>query len=359
VVLPDPGGNLPAGGVLPWPDGSGTDYAAFVATSDFTLTGGFGVFNLDDRSAYFPDPAWATQVVSPDPVAKANGDHVFIINRFTYDNISVLDRKMHLVKQYSVADSSCDPSNPHDLAFVSETRAYLSRYECRDLWIINPITGQRLGAINLTAAGYGGTDGIPEMSGLLLHGSTLFVAVQTIDRRTWQPEGPGRLVMIDTLTDTVIGDAVLGGANPVTDVAYSPELDLVLVGDGGVEMVDPDSGAWLGYMIGETALGGNLGDFEIVGGTRGYATVSARDFASILVAFDPATGVRDPKIIHAAGSGFTLWDLAANDRGELYVSDRSATEPGLIVIDTLSGDRILPPAPASTGLPPFSIVFLR
>jgi len=96
-----------------------------------------------------------------------------------------------------------------------------------------------------------------------------------------------------------------------------------------------------------------------VGGVRGYATVSTKDFASILVAFDPATGIREPKPLYNAGSGFTLWDLAADDRGQLWVSDRTATSPGLVVIDTTGGNRILEPFPVLTGLPPFSIVFLR
>jgi len=367
---PDPGGSLPPGGDLPRQENPGPnppDYAAFVVTSDFGLTGGMADIGLDTRVPYFPDWEWAARVVSPDAVATTFLDRIFVINRYTYDSISVLDQKLKLSAQYSVADPSCDPSNPHDLAFVSATRAFLSRYECHDLWVINPQTGQRLDAIDLKAAGFGGADGIPEMSGLLLLGNTLYVAVQTIDRRVWKPEGPGRLVTIDAATDAVTGAIVLFGANPVTDVIYSDSLGAILVGtagnqrvtgDGGIEAVDPSSGTALGFVITEDELKGTVSDFVIAGADRGFATVTGEDFRSTLVRFNPATGKRDPAALYAADSGFTLWDLALNDRGEVWLCDRSAARPGLQVFDAATGAR-LTAAPIDTGLPPFSIVFLK
>ncbi|HUT55279.1 MAG TPA: hypothetical protein VM658_17955 [bacterium] len=371
VVMPDPGANMPDSGPIPVQGDTGPNppqYAALVATTDYSLTGGFGVISLDTRQAYLPDPQFAADAVSPDPVAAAFGGYVFVINRFTYDNITVLDQRFKLVRQYSLPDTGCGFAvNPQDLAFVSESKAYLSRYECRGLWIINPLTGAFLGSIDLTAAGYGGPDGIPEMSGLLIHGSTLYVAVQNLDRRNWQPSAQSWLVMVNTTTDTLAGDVPLLGKNPSTDVVYDPSLGRILVGDagvvsaigdGGIEAIDPATGTSEGFIIDETALGGNIGDFAIASATKGYATVTDASFHSLLVAFDPGTGLRDPAPLYSAASGFTLWDLALNDRGELYLCDRSATAPGIVIIDT-STDTLVTPSPINLWLPPFSIVFLK
>lgn len=362
---PDPGGSLPSSAALPRPTGAG-DYAAFVTTSDFGLTGGMAVVALDNRAAWFPNWEWAAEVVSPDAVAAAFADRVYVINRYTYDNISVLDQNMKLVTQYSVAESGCDPSNPQDLEFESSTRAWLSRYECRDLWIIDPGTGQRLGSLDLAAAGFGGSDGIPEMSGMILIGDTLFVAVQLLDRKTWKPEAPGKVVFISVSAEAVTGSVTLFSANPVTDIVYSDSLGALLVGtagsqrvtgDGGVEAIDPDTGAALGYVVTETELNGTLSDFVVVNASRGYATVTTDDYRSLLVAFDPTTGARLDSV-YAADSGFSLWDLAANDRGEVWVCDRSAKAPGLVVFDGPSGTR-LTKSLVDTGLPPFALVFLH
>ena len=203
---------------------------------------------------------------------------------------------------------------------------------------------------------------------MLIHGSTLYVAVQNLDRKTWKPAAQSWLVLVNIATDTLAGDIPLTGTNPVTDVVYDPSLDRLLVGDegvvwqigdGGIEAINPDTGSSEGFIIDENALAGNIGDFAIASATRGYATITTGSFQSVLVAFNPATGVRDPGVIYSAADGFTLWDMALNDRGELYICDRSATAPGVVVVDTANNDAILTPQPINLWLPPFSIVFLH
>ncbi|MFO8057917.1 MAG: hypothetical protein R6V10_11530 [bacterium] len=371
--LPDPAGNMDSGGAIPRQDDTSADprhYAAFVAATDYSISGGFGVIDLDDYHTYSPDPAWAAEVISPDPVAKSYGDYVFVLNRYTYDSISVLRKKdFSLKKQYSVADGSCDPSNPHDLEFVSESKAYLSRYECRDLWIINPVTGEKLGSIDLGA--YGGKDGIPEMSGMELVGSTLYVAVQMLERESgWTAPDHSMMVVIDTTTDSVVADIELTGSNPVTDVLYSDSLSSLVVGsasspgsyndpNGGIEAVDPVTNTSAGFLISESALAGNVADFEVLNSTRAYATIDSADFRSKLVAFNPQTGVREQGSVYQAEKGYALWDIALSNRGQLLVCDRSAKDPGVVIIDTTAADKVLGVSPIDLGLPPFSIALLK
>jgi len=362
--LPDPAGNLPEGGKKP------ANEAAFVVTTDYALTGGFGVIDLTDLSSYSPDPAWAAQVVSPDPAAVSSGDHIFVLNRLNYDTISVLDMNYELINQYSVTDSSCGTSNPHDIAVVSKDEAYVSMYECTDLWIINPLTGEKKGAIDLSS--YADPDGIPEMSGMLLLGSTLYVAVQRLDRNAgynWDPHETGLLVMIDTDTKSVSGEIELQGKNPVTDVLYSDSLQAIIIGsegshfdvgdEGGIEAVDPVSSASLGFLIDETGLGGNLGDFAILSAGRGYATITTNDLRSKLIAFNPTTGQRESQAIYTTNEGYAMWDMALSQKGQLLICDRNATDPGVLVFDVLDQDRLLTKDPIDLGLPPFSITLIE
>jgi len=373
IPMPDPRGNMPEGGPPPVP-GAGADYAAFVVTTDYSISSGFAVIDLDTRVAYHPDPAFAAQVVSPDPTAIAYDDYIFIINRYTYDNVTVLDQSFNLVNQYSVADPACPLPNPQDLAFQSIDKAYLSRYGCTDLWIINPLTGQKLGAIDVPPE-FIDADGIPEMSGLLLHGATLYVAIQKLARNaggqmTWPPTDDSRLLLVDTAVDAVFADIVLTGKNPIAGPVYNPDLGRILVGcvgsyfsfdvDGGVEAIDPAAMISEGYLIDEISMGGQLGDFAIASPGRGYVTITDQfTWQSALYGFDPQTGTRDPAPIYSSPVDFAMWDIELNDRGELFICDRRATDPGIAIIDTLNNDALLTPSRISTFLPPFSLAFLR
>jgi hypothetical protein len=373
IPMPDPRGNMPDSGPAPVPGASAKDYAAFVVTTDYSLTSGFAVIDLDTRVPYLPDPSFAAGAVSPDPAVTAYGGYIFVINRYTYDNITVLDRSFNLVNQYSVADASCPLPNPQALAFTGLSKAYLTRYGCTSLLVLNPLTGQRLGTIDVPPEDID-SDGLPEMSGLLLHGNTLYVALQKLDRiggprNTWPPTDNSLLMMVDTSVDLVAGAIILTGKNPVTDVVYDPLLDRILVGDvglyfnpandGGIEAVNPSTYSSEGYLLDEAALAGQIGDFVIAAPDRGYVSVTDNaTWTSRLYRFNPSTHLRDPLPLYSSPSDFALGDIALNDRGELYLCDRRATGPGLAIIDTAT-DTLLTPAPISTWLPPFALVFLK
>ncbi len=374
LIFPDPRGNLPEeGGDKP---ASGF---AFVATTDYSLSGGFGVVDLDSLSTYIPDAVEASRIVSPDPVVRVHGDYIFVINRFGNDNITVLDREYGVVNQYAIP--GCEfygieyPANPHDLAFVSDDKAYLTRYGCKDLWILNPVTGERLDSIDLYDEGYQDADERPEMSGMLLHGESLYVAVQLLDRfapgEKWPPAGESFLVVIDTATDRVVADVLLTGTNPVTDVEYSAELDRILVGcagkyyesedgGGGIESIDPATAMSEGFVIDEETMGGDIGDFAVASAERAYATIGDLDFRSTLIAFNPSTGTVLNDNVYTSAAGFVLWDIALASNGRLLVCDRNATDPGLVVIDINDSDALLTPGgPIYLGLPPFSIALVE
>jgi len=199
----------------------------FVVTTDYS-TGGFGVIDIETKEVWRPDPEWAAQVVSSDPVVTSYSHYVFVINRYTYDNISVLDseQEFDLVKQYSVKKEGAPSTNPHDLEFVSLDKAYLSLYELDELWVINPLTGEKIKTIKLTR--YADSDGIPEASGMLIYQDRLYVALQRIDRdNSWVPTDKSLLVVIDTNTDNIVNTITLCGKNPITDLYWDENFNRI------------------------------------------------------------------------------------------------------------------------------------
>ena len=81
--------------------------------------------------------------------------------------------------------------------------------------------------------------------------------------------------------------------------------------------------------------------------------VSDASFNTSLVAWDPEAGAR-LGTLYAPG-GYSLADVALNDRGELWACNSSFEAPGLRAW-SVGGDEPLA-GPIATGLPPVQIVF--
>jgi hypothetical protein len=290
-----------------------------------------------------------------------------VINRSGQDNIQVIDPAQNYatIHQYSTGNGS----NPYDIAFVSATKAYVSRYDRADVLIMNPNTGVSPGSISL--AMFADADGLPEMDHMIRVGRWLFVSIQRLNRNNfYTPTGPGLVAVIDTQADTVVDvdpatpgkqAITLAFANPVTAIAFDRANTRLLVGcegaygvaDGGVAMFEPVFFQSLGAAIGEAALGGDIGDLEWNGATHSYAIVSDASYDTKLVAWNPTTGLSLGTVFNPGG--FSLTDCAVNDRGELWVCDSNPVSPGLYCYSTATDLRIA--GPLDTGLPPYAMCF--
>ena len=166
----------------------------------------------------------------------------------------------------------------------------------------------------------------------------------------------------------------LPGKNPGTDFALLPAgapmaASRLFIGctgswgvlDGGIaEIVVP---GWAhgtpaaitcpGYAITEAALGGDAADVVAYGAAHSYAVVSDASYNTSLVAWDPDAGAR-LGTLYAPG-GYSLADVALDDRRELYACNSSFEAPGLHVF--AAGDDVRLAGPIATGLPPVQIVF--
>ncbi len=343
------------------PPTGGTDALAFVTCTDFQ-TGATTAIRL--KEGYPLDRNVAP--IHNDAVARAFGDFIYVVNRFGADNIQVLDPAggFTTVRQFSVGNGS----DPHDIVVVARNKAFVSRYNATDLWIVNPVTGKKTGFVDLSAFADG--DGIPEMDRMTLVGDRLFVTVQRVDRNTdWGPVGESFVVVVDAVADTLIdADGATPGVQPIVLTASNPfseifhdataqRLCIAGVGDWGVEDggIDAVGATTLephGLILTGAAAGGDITDVVIVAPDRGYAIVTDAAFNTVLVSFNPQTGtviapVYDPR-------AFVLQDVELTPDGVLFVSDRSPARPGIRLFDAATGDPI-GATPLDTGLPPFDI----
>ncbi len=332
---------------------------AFVFETDYS-TGSFSAVNTTTHA-----PSCDVASVHSDARLRWYAGRVYVVNRFGADNIQVIDPATYAtVKQFSVGNGA----NPYDIAFASPTKAYVTRYERTDLWVVDPTSGAHTGTISLAA--FADADGIPEMDHLMMVGPLLFVSLQRVNRNAgFIPTDTSLVAVIDTRTDTVVDcnpsvpgvqAIALQLENPVTAFQFDPVTSRLLLGcvgfygalDGGIERIDPVSLASEGVVAREDSLGGDVADIVWRDGAKSYAIVSDAAYNTLLISWSPATG-RKLATVYAPG-GFVLGDAEISGN-ELWVCDGSFVSPGVRVFstttDTQQGGAI------TCSLPPSSLTF--
>jgi hypothetical protein len=304
--------------------------------------------------------------VCSDAVLRWRQGLVYVVERFGCDAIRILDGSngFALVRQFSVGNGT----NPNDIAVVSPTKAYVACYDSPNLLIVNPSSGLVTGAISLAA--FADHDGIPEMNRLAVRNGRLFVSVQRVDRdQFFSPTDSSALAVIDLATDQLVDvnpdpagvqGILLPAQNPTTEIEIDANGDLLVgctgffgANDGGVARIDPVALVSKGLETTEAQLGGDVNDIAVASAVRGFAVLSDANFDTKCVAYDRATGaVTCP--VHTS-SGFTLADAEVNDRGELWLCDRTPQNPGLRVFSATTCAALA--GPISIGLPPVDVTF--
>jgi hypothetical protein len=317
---------------------------AFVLTTDGG-TGSFATINLDTRIA-IPNML----LVGNDPQVRFFHNFAYVVNRAPQNTIQVLNAQNNftLARQFTTGNGS----NPHDIALVSAEKAYVTRYDLRTLLVVNPSAGQSLNEIDLSR--FADADGIPEMDQMLIVGNRLFISAQRLNPNNL-PTGMSLLIIIDTITDQVLGSIELTGTNPVTQLLFDQPNNRMLVGeagdpfllDGGIDAIDLATNRASGFVVNEAALGGEISAMVLLSDTKGYAVV--QDNVSQLVSFNPRTGTRLGVLLTTPG--LFLSALAINDRDELFVGDRTPASPGVRIVNTIT-DRESTVVPINVGFPP-------
>jgi hypothetical protein len=318
------------------------------------------------------------QTTHSDAVVRTYGGQIYVVNRLGGDNIEVVDPSdgFSVSSQFSVGEGP----PPQDVIALSATKAYVSLYQPEDnrtagltvddVLILNPQTGAILKTIDLTP--FTASDGgrFARASDLVKVGGRIFVAVQDLGGDlSLAADQSGKIVAINTATDTISGALVLSCRDPVA-MAYSNETKLLYVACadyfnldtpyGGVEVVDPASLTSLGIFVTDNALGGAPGDIEVANG-RGFVTVGTSNsgktvYATNVVSFSlDVSGPPDVKTLYE-GAAY-IQDIAIDENGRLVVGDRDPHVNGVLFLDPSDGHVI--DGPINTGPLPSSIAFIE
>ena len=327
-----------------------------------------------------------TPATGSDIRVATDGTDVYQIGRFRLDTLTRFraDELTNPVYQYSVNGDET-ASNPYDIAFLNDERAYIARYGSPLVWVVNPSAETRpefkLGELDLS--GYD-ADGVPEAANVAIVDDKLFVLMQRLT--DFAPVQTGYVAVFDTATDQEIDtgmglDGLLGIPLPVTNpegLQYVESTDELLVtgrgnlfgsgdveGDpyqGGIVSIDPTTYTADLYVDDGTSEDndGFIAESLVVSDDAGYVLTyevvdpESFDSETALRRFDPRTGLIEDGAV-AGLEGRDLGPLAAGPDGNLWVGETSDA-PGFILIDPAT-DAIVDERVA-TEFNPTGIVFV-
>lgn len=331
---------------------------ALVVTSDYR-TGSWTSLDPDELRVTCRGPA-----IHPDAVCRFDPitARPYLVSRMGADAIEVLDPAagLRVAREYSVGPGS----NPQDIAVVSAERAYVLRYADPALLVVHPTEGTWLDSLDLSA--WADPDGLAEPGWAVVAGQRVFVALHRLDN--FAPTDHSSVLVIDGPSGAVEAELRLAGLNPFARLRHSPGIDRITIGqsgrfgelDGGLELLDPQQLTLSGFVVGEQALGGDLADVAVLSAEKAYAVISEvladGSAATRVIAFDPESGLKLADLAVAEGFDHSFLELSP-DGGQLWITERSRTAPGVRVFDTAS-DQERSAGPIDVGLPPFMVCFV-
>ena len=336
-----------------------------VAATDFGVTGTASLVKVRFNTRFSVQRD--LEAVSGDAVARASGSGIYIINRFFFDNIQILDPAdgFRTTLQYSTGNGS----NPHDIMEVDPNRVYITRYEppYNDILVAERDTGDPIGFIELSDFATN-SSATPRADGMVIAEGRVLASLQNIDS-SFREYGPGVVVVIDPVTDAIVGSITLAGRNPfgrpvLDEVShhlfyamagvFQGTLDRML--DGGIEVVDPVASTTHGLLVDDDDLGGNVSGVAIAPegfGRIAYCIVTTASGMNQVRAFDPDTGVISPGVVYQSSS--FLPEIVSDGDGYIIIAEHDINDPRLVVLSAATGQIVATPG---ISLPPFSLAIL-
>ncbi len=270
-------------------------------------------------------------------------------------------------------------SNPHDLVFVNEEKAYLIRYGSDKAWIVDPSAESesafKIGELDLS--NYSDDDGYPEMDSGIIVDNMLFITLQRIDTSGgWgnYTYNTPYIAVFDTITDMEIdiqncdcdlkGIAIEAIFNLLA-IQYVDDSNRIYVqgvgnwdqsnGDasGGIVQVNPATYETALILL-DSPVYGAVSGMAIVSGTKGYFVGYAGWGNNTLYSFDPSCGcdvTAVPGFENISISGMQS-GVYTDKNNMLWVCNQSTAAVDILntVTDTVDES-------VSTGLNPNKVVF--
>lgn len=300
------------------------------------------------------------------------GEHFYRLGRYQIDTVSKYSIKNPTVPLYTfstIDDPDMGSSNPYEMVFVSEEKAYLIQYEYDKLWIVNPSATVeadfKIGEVDLST--YADADGVPEMSAGVIVDGKLYLAMQRLSRSNtgmWTPgEYPSQVAVIDTKTDKVLEVITLKTVNPLS-IRYHQDLGLIVTSigahycycgadvKGGVEVIKLRDNST--EIVLEDSSSAGISFSTVISATQGYVAQYNGWGDNAVYAFNPTTGVKESLPLDGL-EGVEVRGLTHYD-GKLWVSIADYTNPR-INIYSLADET--PQGQLDTAYFPENIVFLK
>ncbi len=353
-----------------------TDVRAVVTTiaSDYSA-GAFSLITGDnDRLAYNELLPTHSDIT----VDTFNNDF-YVIEKFSGNNISrfSLNDLNAPLWQYSTQDSptSAVASNPKQIVFLNETKAYILRYGSNTVWIVNPSAASsdnfKIGEIDLSS--YADSDGIAEVRMGVIANGHLYIAMQRLVN--FAPTETAYVAIIDTATDLEIDAGITGDSlngipltikNPNTSMQYIAANNSIYIqgigsyndGEfiGGIERIDLTDYSTNVIIDDGTSVSHpdeKVSAMAIVSPTLGYYISYIGWGNTSIYQLNPTTGTDTQTTIATLTSG-DFSSLAIDGNGLIWVSDvGNAT---VHIIDPVNDSLV---DSVSTGLPPHEIGFVN
>lgn len=332
-------------------------------------------------------PRTASNNLAPtisDITVTSYGNFFYRIEKYFADNVTKfsVDAPDTPIWQYSTLDNPSDPtSNPYDMVFLNDRKAYLLRYGSTKAWIINPSAENeadfKIGELDLSA--YDDGDGCPEMCSAVIVGDKLFIAMQRMTQAVYPDPWTTNttyVAVFDTDTDMEI-DTGRGTGNmkgmPLNirnlgAIQYLKDNGLIYVQGvgrygaeytGGIAVINPSTyGTQVILDDGDDTDHpyGNISGMAIVSPTKGYFVGYAGWGDNTLYSFNPSaanpagtavTGFENKSISGMQSGVYT------DVNGLLWVCNQTDHQVDILNTDTDTIDESV-----DTALNPIRVVFV-
>ncbi len=321
---------------------------AVVAAGDF-MAGAPGVLStLDLATTTVAQNVAPAGAVSSDAVMRKIGDSLYVVNRLGANNITILSADDYSLEQQI---STGENSNPQDVAVVG-TKLYLPA-----LGTAGVVVATKGSSTTTTIAlpTVDTVDNLPDCVSAFAVGTDVYVACGRLDEN-FMPRGVGKLVVIDTTTDTVKTTVDFTNANPFGNFEELPDGSLVIPTVAGfdttgcVEKVVPGTTPTVSCLLQHSelpAFAGRLSVQELEGGDALLWLVASTFPAGSLWGYDLNTSSLWSAAISPDTQAIT--DVAACPDGKLVVSDTTMAANGLRVY---GGVTEVTTAPLPVGIAP-------
>ncbi len=283
-------------------------------------------------------------VAGGDPVLRALGDRLVVLDRFGGDTVTVLDRDLQLIGQASTGPGS----NPQDAAIVGDS-LFVVLYGTSKVIRFNllDLSAGIQGEIDLSGLD---SDGNANCASVYAVGQKLFVTCQLL-RPDFSAKGPGVIAVVDVASESIETTIELQAANPVSFLKQAPSGDLLVStvlsplgfdpqakGSGCVERIQTSPASVLPCELTNRELGGYANEMAAGADSVYFVKSIAFGLASLHELKD---GVLQE--LELPGLGDNLAGVAVCPNGDLVVSDNTVGGRGLRVYSgtELAGGELL------------------